>query len=501
MQEVEVIAPTELPEERPHFPVVGIGASAGGLEALTALIHEFHIDSMAFVVVQHLSPNHESMLPELLARAARMTVLEMKDGMEIKKNHIYVAPPNANVAVLHGVLHVMIPRGPVLPIDFFFRSLAEDLGTNAIGVVLSGMGTDGTVGLKEIRLRGGLTFCQEPSSARFDAMPRSAIESGCVDRVLPPAELARELMTMSKHPFIVRAQRDDRTPEKDDLAKLFILLRSRFGNDLSVYKTTTINRRVERRMAVNKMDTLADYVRLVQRNATELEALYGDLLIGVTSFFRDTEPFDILKEVVFPRILERKQLGSIIRVWVPACASGEEAYSIAICLLEALDGIAREYRIQIFGTDVDKHAIDRARRGVYPVNIELDVSPERLARFFERTSAGYTVTRRVRDCIVFFRAKRAKRRAVFTARPRELPQPAHLLAAAGAKEGAARSQLCAQPGLLLTTRYLRDGGGFRGSVFPRGSQEQDLREEKSAERGAHGSRSRRVQLGASSRRA
>ena len=381
--------------------VVGIGASAGGLDPLMALIKEFTVDSMAFIVVSHLSPNHESMLPELLARVAHMTVEPITDGCAIQRNHIYVAPPNANVAVLHGVLQLMTPRGPGLPIDFFFRSLAEDLGPNAIGVVLSGMGHDGSVGLHEIRTRGGLTFCQEPRTAKFDSMPLSAIATGSVDRVLSPGDLGRELMDLSKHSFLLRGKAQTEPRERDDLAKLFILLRSRFGNDLSAYKTTTITRRVARRMALTKIDTMADYVRVLQQNGTELESLYADLLIGVTSFFRDSEPWDVLKAVVIPRILERKPDGATIRVWVPACAGGEEAYTIAICLLESLAETGRDCRIQIFATDVDAHAIDRARRGVFPVNIELDVSSDRLSRFFERTPTGYSINRKVRDTIVF----------------------------------------------------------------------------------------------------
>ncbi|HEY3819568.1 MAG TPA: chemotaxis protein CheB [Polyangiaceae bacterium] len=389
------------PTAGPSFPIVGIGASAGGLEALTALVGALTLDTMAFVVVQHQSPDHESMLSGILGRATRMSVQPIADGMTVEKNHIYVSPPNATVAILHGVLHLM-PRSANLPIDAFFRSLAEDHGSKAVGVVLSGMGSDGTNGLKEIRAGGGLTFCQEPSTAKFDSMPRSALESGAALRALRPEDIGAELMTLGKHAFLARNAAAQSTPlEREELAKLFILIRSEFGNDLTLYKPSSINRRVERRMALLKIDKLADYVKHAHDDRDELASLYKDILINVTSFFRDGEPFDVVKNLILPRIIERKAPRGTLRFWVPACASGEEAYSLGMCLLESLERRPAEFRIQIFGTDVDVQAIARARRGIYPQSIEADVSTERLDRFFVKVGKDYQVSRQLRDLIVF----------------------------------------------------------------------------------------------------
>jgi len=391
----------EAPPPAPPFLIVGIGASAGGLEALTALLKAVTIDTMAFVVIQHLAPDHNSLLPEILGRSTTLPVHQITDGMSVEKNHVYVGPPNASVAILHGVLHLMSPSAP-LPIDRFFRSLAEDQGPKAIGVVLSGMGSDGTQGLKEIKARGGLAFCQDPGTAKFESMPQSALDSGVVDRVLGPEALGVELMSITKHPYLARsATPASPASDRDELGKLFIVLRSAFGNDLSLYKPSTISRRIERRMALHKIERLADYVRFVQEDKKEQRALYQDVLISVTSFFRDTEPFDVIKRLILPRIIEGKAPGATIRFWVPACASGEEAYSLGICLLEELDQAAPGYNMRIFGTDVDEDAIGRARRGVYPSNIEADVSPERLRRFFVKTGKDYQVSRRLRDLLVF----------------------------------------------------------------------------------------------------
>ncbi len=372
-----------------------------GWEALTALIGTLTLDTMAVVVVQHQSPDHESRLTEILARSTSMTVQQVADGMVVERNHIYVCPPNATVALLHGVLHLM-PRSSALPIDAFFRSLAEDHGSRAVGVVLSGMGTDGTQGLKEIRASGGLTFCQDPATAKFDSMPRSALESGAALRALKAEAIGAELMAMGKHSFFARNAAALSPPwDRDEMAKLFILIRSEFGNDLTLYKPTSINRRVERRMALLRIDRLGDYVKRAQDDHDELAALYKDILINVTSFFRDREPFAVLKDLILPRIVDRKSPGATIRVWVPACASGEEAYSLGICLLEAIEARSSANRIQIFGTDVDAQAIARARRGVFPPSIEAEVSPERLDRFFVKVGKDYQVSRRLRDLIVF----------------------------------------------------------------------------------------------------
>jgi two-component system CheB/CheR fusion protein len=390
----------------PSFFIVGIGASAGGLEALNGLLGSIKLDNMAFVVVQHLSPRHDSLLPALLGRTTGIAVVGAEDGARVEPNHVYVIPPNSDLAILDGVLHVMTPpragapHGPHLPVDYFFRSLAADQGTRSIGVVLSGTGTDGTFGLRAIKETGGITFAQDPASAKYDGMPRSAFESGWADFCLPPAGIAQELEKISQHPYLSRT----RVPPpqlQENMGKLVVLIRSAFGNDVSYYKPTTIDRRIERRMALHKIEKLSDYIKFVQSSGDELRQLYKDMLIGVTSFFRDPEAFAALKTEVFPRLLEHKEPGAHIRVWVPACSTGEEAYSIAISLLEFLEDRAPEYRLQVFGTDVDEGSVQRARRGVYPPNIALDVSPERLQRFFVKKESEYQVARRIRDMVVF----------------------------------------------------------------------------------------------------
>ncbi len=394
-------APEDATPGGASFPVVGIGASAGGLKALTEFVNAITFDTMAFVVVQHLAPARESLLPGILGRSTRVPVLPITDGVRLEPNHVYVAPPNADVAVQDGVLHLSSPASP-MPIDRFFRSLAEGLGNKAIGVVLSGMGKDGTQGLKEIKARGGLAFAQDPLSAEYDSMPSSALESGVVDRILTPDAIAGELARISMHPYLAPTPAPASSPSAPEaIQRLFVQIRQSFRNDLSLYKPTTVNRRIERRMALLRLEKLTDYVEFVRTHHDELTALYWDILISVTSFFRDVEPFEVVKQVVVARILERKKPGAPIRIWVPACASGEEAYSLGICLLEALDQKGKNRNVQIFATDVDEEAIERARRGVYLPNIEADVSKERLQRFFVRMGENYQVSRRLRDLVVF----------------------------------------------------------------------------------------------------
>lgn len=396
------------PEEpEGEFFIVGIGASAGGLEALGELIRCLPVDSgMAYIVVQHLAPDHESILTQLLARSSGIPVVTAADGMTVEPNRVHVNPSNTELAIVRGVVHFTKPpkaHGPNLSIDYLFRSLAEDLGRSAIGIVMSGTGTDGTLGLKAIRAAGGFAFAQEPSTAKFDGMPRSAVESGAADYCLPPKEIAQELARIAKRR---RARPATRAPEstsdvQQQLTKLFVLIRSKFGNDLTLYKHSTIDRRIERRMTFRKLDRLEDYVRCVQQDPAELQALYKDLLITVTSFFRDPDAFEALKAKVFPQLLEQREPSEPIRIWVPACGTGEEAYSIAMCLLELCEEKGRDQRIQIFGTDIDEDVIQHARRGVYSAQIELDVSPERLKRFFVEKGNEVQVARRLRDLIVF----------------------------------------------------------------------------------------------------
>ncbi len=388
-------------DDSPPFVIVGVGASAGGLDALEAMFRRFALNSMAFIVVQHLSPDQESHLPEILQRFTKMKVVAAGDGVRVEPNTVYAITPNVNLALLHGVLHQMPPsvdRGQ--SIDFLFRSLAEDRGAYAVGVVLSGTGSDGSVGLKAIKAEGGLTFVQKPTTARFDGMPLAALESGAADFCLPPEGIADELMQLAQHPYLKRhAPLRTTTPER--LGKIFVLLRDAFGHDMSLYKHGTIERRIQRRMAVNKIERLEDYIVYLQGRPGELATLYRDLLIGVTSFFRDHEPVDALKSMVFPKLVERRKSDSPIRIWVPGCSTGEEAYSIAIALLEFLGDRAPLFKLQIFASDVDDEAVQVARRGIYPPQITLDVSPDRIQRFFVPRQGGYQVSRRLRDMVVF----------------------------------------------------------------------------------------------------
>lgn len=392
-------------ERGERFFVVGVGASAGGVEAVSALLRRLGaFENMAVVVIQHLLPDQPSMLVEILERVTPCKVVTATEGLAMRPGHVYVAPPGAGLALLGGALHLVDAgeQAPRLPIDYFFRSLADDQDRMAIGVVLSGTGTDGTFGLRAIKYAGGITFAQEPSSAKFDGMPRSARESGAADYCLAPDAIAEELSNLGAHPYLAMGRPKHRPQAQEHLSRLFVMLRAVFGNDFSGYKPSTIERRIERRMALNKIERLEDYVKFVQSNQQELRTLYKDVLIGVTSFFRDREPFEVLRTQVLPAILQQKPPGSSIRAWVPACSTGEEAYSIAIVLLEALEERAHDYRLQVFATDLDEEAVEIARRGVYPANIALDVSADRLQRFFvQKDDGSYQISRRARDLVVF----------------------------------------------------------------------------------------------------
>lgn len=392
------------------MPIVGIGASAGGLKAFTQLLQRLSANSgMAFVLVQHLDPKHVSILPELLAKATEMPVSEVKDGMPVEPNHVYVIPANVNMAIFHGVLNLM-PRTEVrglhMPIDFFLRSLAEDQGNKAIGVVLSGTASDGALGLKEVKAGNGITFAQHPDSAEYDGMPRSAIAAGVVDFILSPDEIAYELARIGQHPHVARPKVADDAKSSSDaqgdlMDKIFLLLRSATGVDFTYYKQTTIDRRITRRMVVNKLDGLEAYVGYLQEDPAEVRALYQDILITVTDFFRDREAFETLKNQVFPEIIRNKAPDAPIRVWVPGCSSGEEPYSIAMSLLESLEGMSKKPPVLIFATDINEIAIEKARAGIYPESITADVSPERLQRFFVSTEGGYQINKFIREMCIF----------------------------------------------------------------------------------------------------
>jgi two-component system CheB/CheR fusion protein len=386
-----------------RFPVVAIGASAGGLEAIEQLIGPLKPCSAAFLVVQHLSPRYASSLPEILARSTALPVVPMEDAKTIRSGVIYIAPPGVEVHVQRGELRLRPLAEAVRkhPIDSLFRSLAHDQGPRAIAVVLSGAGTDGSLGIRSIKEEGGITFAQDPTSAGQPGMPQSALDSGCVDFSLSPEAIGEELMRIGAHPYVARHPAGRLAPEL--LTRLFELLHRSHGVDFSSYKLSTVERRIQRRMALQHLERPSDYVKLAETNRSELSALYDDLLIGVTGFFRDQEPFELLKSSVFPALLEQREIDRPIRIWVPGCATGEEAYSIVICLLEFLEEHQLDQHLQVFASDIDENALARARHGIYPPGIELDVSRERLQRFFSRAEKGYQVSRKVRDLVVFAR--------------------------------------------------------------------------------------------------
>jgi two-component system, chemotaxis family, CheB/CheR fusion protein len=391
-----------------ELSVVAIGASAGGIEAFTELVRNLATDTgLAFVFIQHLDPTHQSILAELVAKETKMPVTEVTNGMSVASNHIFIIPPNSMMSISGSTLE-LTPReethGVHMSVDRFMRSLAEAKGNRCIGVILSGSGTDGTQGMAEIQAQGGVTFAQDEATARYDGMPHSAIAAGCVDYILPPKGIARELSRIAKHPFVSRPDAHNVTQlatAETGLEPIFQLLRRHTGVDFTHYRQTTILRRIQRRMLVHKIDRLSDYVRLLQTSSVEIKALYQDMLINVTSFFRNPKVFDVLKTEVLPEIVKRHTADQSVRVWVPGCASGEEAYSLAIVLLEYLGEKASQIPIQIFGTDVSEASIARARTGIYPENIQGDVSPERLRRFFTKVEGGYRISKAIRDICIF----------------------------------------------------------------------------------------------------
>jgi len=384
--------------------IVGIGASAGGLEAMEDFFRHMSPNSgMVFVVVSHQHAGHVSLLPNLLSKCTAMPVVEVTDGMEVEPNRVYLAPGGSNLAIMHGALHLMEPdskkRVP-LPIDYFFRSLAEDRKQGAVGIILSGTGTDGTVGLRAIKDESGMTIAQEPQSAKYQGMPRSAMTAGVVDVILPPDQMPESLrgyaLSLTKQAALL--------PERDasqTLHKIFILLRDRTGNDFSLYKANTIQRRIERRMKVHQIENPRQYLRFMQANPSEIDALFQDLLIGVTSFFRDPHALEILVQKGLPSLVEGKPEGTTLRLWVAGCSTGEEAYSLAILLKEYLTQKKLRLTVQIFASDLDIRAIETARAGLYPVGIASDMAPERLQRFFTKEDGSYRVKKEIREMVVF----------------------------------------------------------------------------------------------------
>jgi len=386
-------------QDRSGFPVVGIGASAGGLEALEEFFSAVPANSgLAFVVISHQRPGQTSLLPQLLGKRAAIPVVEATNGVHVEPNHMYLAPPGSRMSLEAGRLFFPDPTGAEphvgLPIDHFFRSLAESRGPDAVGIVLSGAGSDGTLGLKAIKGHAGMTIAQDANSARYSSMPQSAIAAGAVDFVRRPQEMADVLLSY--------ARRARQAPSENTQAwhRIFLLLQERSGVDFSVYKMGTAQRRVERRMHVNQIASLGDYLRYVQVTPHELDALFSELLIGVTNFFRDPPAFEALAQAV-PALLDERPDGSPVRVWVPGCSTGEEAYAIGILLQEYQSARGAPLNVQIFGSDVDPRAIETARSGFYPAGIVNDVTPARLERFFVKAENGYRVRKELRDLVVF----------------------------------------------------------------------------------------------------
>src|SRR5215471_444292 len=400
------------------FPIVGVGASAGGLEAFSELLAHLPADAgMAFLFVQHLDPTHRSFLVEILSKQTRMPVEEAREGVEIQPDHVYVLPPNSALTLVDNFLH-LASRETIeqrrSPVDILFDSLA-DRGISAIGVILSGNGSDGAKGVQALKEAGGIIFAQDESSARFSGMPQSAIQTGCVDFVLSPSMIARELVRMGRHPYLNRVAGAMASPQEPEVStpplledeaqikKIFRLLRTASGVDFTHYKRTTIERRLIRRMAVHQIESLANYANFLQENPGEVQALFQDLLIRVTDFFRDPEMFQALGEDIVPRFLEGKTSKKPLRIWVPGCATGEEVYSIAICLYEGLADEVSSRSIQIFGTDLSEAAIAHARAGYYLDSISAEVSAERLRRFFTKVNDHYQIAKSIRDLCVFAR--------------------------------------------------------------------------------------------------
>ncbi len=387
------------------FPVVGIGASAGGLEAFRSLLGALPTDTgMAFVIVSHLDATHASALAEILAAGMSMPVTKAVNEQLVESNHVYVMPPGQDMTIEQGRLQLQPRAGHTLhrPIDLFFRSLAKDRRHQAIGVVLSGMASDGTLGMRAIKGEGGITFAQD-ETARESGMPHSAVADGCVDFVLPPAAIAEELVRISRLPRVMAASTPSLADEDGCLARVLESLRRETGVDFTHYKAPTLRRRILRRMILQKQDDLLDYAQSLEARPAEARALHDDLLIGVTSFFRDPESFDALSAQVFPALIKGRRTNDPIRVWVLGCSTGEEAYSLAIALTEFLESSGDRAPIQIFASDVNPRSIEIARAAVYPGDIAQDVSPERLGRFFVELDGHYRITGDIRDLCVFSR--------------------------------------------------------------------------------------------------
>jgi two-component system CheB/CheR fusion protein len=386
------------------FPIIGIGASAGGLEAIELFLSNVPADcGMAFVVVQHLDPNHKDIMCELLQRMTPLEVQQITDHMVVMPNHVYVIPPAYDLSILNDVLILLArvePHGLQLPIDYFFTSLAADRKERSIAVILSGMGSDGTLGLRSIKDKAGAVFVQTPDTAKFDGMPISAINTGLVDAVAPADELINNIVSyINDVPLKVKNNNEN----QENIEKVMVLLRAHTGHDFSRYKKTTINRRIERRMALHQLSNVSDYVRYLRTNPQENELLLKELLIGVTNFFRDHTVWDQLKTEIIPSLLSQQPEGGTLRAWVPACSTGEEAYTLAIVFLESFKKFnsSKHFELQIFATDLDIEAVNKARIGIYSDTISTDVSKELLDRYFVKIKGGYQIGQLARENVIF----------------------------------------------------------------------------------------------------
>lgn len=451
-RQTEPITPGRSDDRHDRLLIVGVGASAGGLEAFTQLLAHLPLDTgMAFVLVQHLDPDHPSALTEILSRTTSLPVREILQNQLVQADHVYIIPRDTNLRIERGVLKLLPrdrKRSPHRPIDAFFESLAKDQRERAIGVVLSGTASDGTQGLAAIKEEGGITFAQD-DSAKYDSMPRSAVAAGCVDLRLSPEAIASELARIAKHPYVAggpielptRAEQDhaNAVAHQDDALALpsggrgtpptgaeqardevergekgqddnlgdgynaiMVLLRNHSGVDFSLYRSSTIRRRITRRILLTKQDTAKDYVRFLRGNTTELDALFSDVLISVTNFFRNPETFDLLQREILPKLLAQRR-DDPIRCWVLGCSTGQEAYSLAMSFVEAAQNLPRARRIQIFATDLNEKLLEKARYGLYEKTLAQDISPERLRQFFVEQDGGYRISKALREMVVFAR--------------------------------------------------------------------------------------------------
>jgi two-component system, chemotaxis family, CheB/CheR fusion protein len=393
------------------FPIVGIGASAGGLEAMTQLLKNLPANTgMSFVLVQHLDPTHESALSSLLARGTEMQVTEARDNVRLEPNQLYIIPPNKSMGIASRHLKLFPRRGEGreehMPIDLFFRSLAEQEGSNAVGIVLSGSGADGTQGLLAIKAAGGITFAQEEKTAKYPAMPGNAITAGCVDFVLSPEKMVKELKRIGGHLSLILPEEkmeDEQPTEEKAFEEILLVLRQRTGVDFTYYKHATLRRRIQRRMVLHKLESLRDYCNYLRGHSAEIKELFNDILIHVTGFFRDPAVFQTLRKKLFPKLLKSKGPDDSIRIWIPGCSTGEEVYSVAISLMELMTEKKAVHPVQVFATDINESALEKARAGLYNENVKSEISADRLRRFFVKVDGGYRVNKTIREMCIFAR--------------------------------------------------------------------------------------------------